>query len=161
MSTLVKAPKNGSLARTNSRNLTGTFPTWSSWIDDLFNNDLPSIFRPNFNTGLSLPMVNISELDDAYQVEMAVPGMKKSDFHIEIDNQVLSISSEVENSEETNDENYTRREFGYASFKRSFSLPETVEEDKIKANYVDGILKLELPKKEEAKRQPPRKINIS
>ena len=104
MSTLVKAPKNGSLAKTNSGSLTGTFPTWSSWIDDLFNNDLPSIFRPNFNTGLSLPMVNIIELDYAYHVEMAVPGMKKSDFHIEIDNQVLSISSEIENNEETNED---------------------------------------------------------
>jgi HSP20 family protein len=161
MSTLMKRPKNGSLARTNSGGLMGTFPSWSSWIDDVFNTDLPSLIRPNFNSGLSLPMVNISETDDAYSVEMAVPGMKKSDFQIEIDNQVLFITSEIENREETNEDHYTRREFGYASFKRSFSLPETVEENKIKATYVDGILRLELPKKEEAKKLPPRSIKVS
>lgn len=161
MSTLMKAPKNGGLAKTNTGGLVGSFPTWSNWIDDLLNNDLPTIFRPNFNTGMSLPMVNIGETDDAYLVEMAVPGMKKSDFNIEIDNQVLSISSEVENSEDTTEDNYTRREFGYASFKRSFTLPDTVQEQKINASYEDGILKLHLPKKEEAKRLPARKIKIS
>ena len=85
----------------------------------------------------------------------------EEDFKLEIENQVLSISSETEHENETNADNYTRREFGYASFKRSFTLPETVEDENIEASYNEGILKIHLPKKEEAKRKPPRNINIS
>ncbi|WP_458629127.1 Hsp20/alpha crystallin family protein [Winogradskyella sp. PC D3.3] len=158
MSNLVSVPKNGSLTNTNSN---VNFPTWSNWLDDLFNRDLPSVFTSNFNTGLTLPKVNIKETADAYMVEMAVPGLKKSDFQIDIENQVLSISTETKEESEQKGENYTRREFGYASFKRTFSLPETVEEEKIEANYRDGILSIHLPKKEEAKQKPPRTIKIS
>ena len=158
MSTLVKT-RNGGLANTNSNSL--TFPSWSSWIDEMFNRDLPSVFTSNFNTGLTLPKVNIRESKDAYFVDMAVPGLKKSDFHIDIDNKILSISTEVEDSNEYEEDNYTRREFGYSSFKRSFSLPETVKEDKIKAEYNNGVLSIHLPKKEEAIQKPPRNIKIS
>lgn len=164
MSNLVTAG-NGSLAKTNNNGL--TFPAWSSWIDEMFNRDLPSIFTPNFNTGITLPKVNIREAKDAYYVDMAVPGMKKTDFHIDLDNKVLSISNDVveKNKEESgkNEEegNYTRREFGYASFKRSFSLPETIKEENIKASYSDGILSIHLPKKEESIQKPPRSIKIS
>ncbi|MCB0464092.1 MAG: Hsp20/alpha crystallin family protein [Aequorivita sp.] len=160
MSTLVNVPKNGGLTRTNSNTPT-TFPMWSSWIDDLFNRELPSVFSQNFNTGMSLPKVNIKETADAYFVEMAVPGLKKSDFQIDLENQVLSISTEVEEKKEEKEGNYTRREFGYSSFKRSFTLPETVDDGKIKANYNEGILSIHLPKKEEAKQKPPRNIQIS
>ncbi|PVW13055.1 Hsp20/alpha crystallin family protein [Marixanthomonas spongiae] len=160
MTTLMKSPKKRSLANTNA-GLSGTFPTWSSWMDELLNNDLPSVFQSNFNTGMSLPKVNISETDDAYEVELAAPGMKKDDFNIEIDNQVLTISSEMENEEETKENNYTRREFGYSSFKRSFTLPESVDDGKIKAKYNEGILNIELPKREEAKKKPARSIKIS
>ena len=160
MNSLVKSPRNGSLANADSR-LTGTYPAWSSWIDDFFHNDLPTFFRSNVTTGLSLPKVNIQETVDAYHVAMAVPGMKKSDFNIEVDNQVLSISSEVKNEEETEIDNYTRREFGYTSFNRSFTLPESIDDGKIEAKYNEGILHVILPKKEEAKRQPARKITIS
>ena len=124
MSNLVTTRKNGSMANTNSNGL--TFPTWSSWIDEVFNRDMPSVFTSNFNTGMTLPKVNIRETKDAYFVDMAVPGLKKSDFLIELDNQALSISTELEESHEQQEENFTRREFGYSSFKRSFSLPETV-----------------------------------
>ncbi|MDX1783004.1 MAG: Hsp20/alpha crystallin family protein, partial [Aequorivita vladivostokensis] len=86
---------------------------------------------------------------------------KKSDFQIDLENQLLSISTEVEEKSEEKEENYTRREFGYSSFKRSFTLPETVDEEKIKANYKEGILSIHLPKKEEAKQKPPRNIKIS
>jgi HSP20 family protein len=92
---------------------------------------------------------------------MAVPGLKKNDFHIDIDNKVLSISAEMEENSEQQEENFTRREFGYASFKRSFSLPETVKEDAIKAEYTDGVLSIHLPKKEEAIQKPARRIKIS
>lgn len=158
MSNLVKS-KNRSLANSNSNSL--TFPTWSSWIDEMFNRDLPSVFSSNFNTGLTLPKVNIRETKDAYFVDMAVPGLKKSDFQIDIDNKVLSISTELEENNEHQEDNFTRREFGYSSFKRSFSLPETVKEDKIKAEYNEGVLSIHLPKKEEAIQKPPRSIKIS
>ncbi len=159
MSNLVTTRKNGSLANTNSNGL--TFPTWSSWIDEMFNRDLPSVFTTNFNTGITLPKVNIRETKDAYFVDMAVPGLKKNDFHIDIDNKVLSISAEMEENSEQQEENFTRREFGYSSFKRSFSLPETVKEDDIKAEYTDGVLSIHLPKKEEAIQKPARRIKIS
>lgn len=160
MNTLVNVPKSGGLTRTNS-NRSLTFPMWSSWIDDFFNRDLSSVFPQNFNMGISLPMVNIRETSDAYFVEMAVPGLKKSDFQIALDNQLLSISTEIQDQNEQKEDNYTRREFGYSAFKRSFTLPETVNESLIKANYNDGILSIHLPKKEEAKQKPARSIKIS
>jgi len=156
MSNLVSVPKNGSLAKS-----TLDFPTWSDWIDNFFSSDLPSVFTSNFNTGMTLPKVNIRETAEAFQVEMAVPGMKKSDFHINLDNQLLSISTELKQEEERKEENYTRREFGYSSFKRTFTLPESVDDSKIKASYIDGILNIHLPKKEEAKQKPARTIKIS
>jgi HSP20 family protein len=158
MSTLVNVPKNGSLSNVNSGL---NFPTWSNWIDDIFNKDLPTVFNSNFNTGMSLPKVNIKETAEAFVVDMAVPGLKKSDFHIDIDNQVLSISTEMKEENEQKEDNYTRREFGYSSFKRIFTLPESVDDGKIDANYKDGILSILLPKKEEAKQKPARTIKIS
>ncbi len=158
MSNLVNVPKNGSLANTNSN---ASFPSTSNWLDDIFNRDLPSVFTSNFNTGVSLPKVNIKETADAYVVEMAVPGLKKSDFKLDLDHHVLSISTEKKETHEEQQENYTRKEFGYSAFKRTFTLPETVDDDKISANYQDGILNILLPKKEEAKQKPARQIKIS
>lgn len=158
MSNVVSVPKNGSLVNSNSNQ---TFPTLSNWLDDIFHRDLPSVFTSNFNTGITLPKVNIKETADAFVVEMAVPGMKKSDFHIDIDNQVLSISTETKEENEEKEENYTRREFGYSSFKRTFTLPESVNDEKINASYNEGILSILLPKKEEAKQKPARSIKIS
>ncbi len=160
MSTLMNVPKSGGLTRTNNSS-SKYLPTWSSWIDDIFNRELTPVFSQNFNTGISLPKVNIKETADAYAVEMAVPGLKKSDFQIALDNQVLTISTEVEEKSEEKEGNYTRREFGYSSFKRSFTLPESVNDGKIKASYNEGILSIHLPKKEEAKQKPPRNIQIS
>ena len=136
-------------------------PVWPSWMDDFLNRDLPGVFSQNFNTGMSLPMVNIKETPDSYYVEMAVPGMNKSDFQIDLDNQILSISAEMEEDDESKDVQFTRREFGYSSFKRSFSLPQTVEDTKIKADYKEGILSIQLPKKEEARQKPARSIRIN
>jgi len=156
MNTSVSVPKNGGLTRKASN-----FPTLSSLVDSLFVGDFPSLLTSNFNTGITLPKTNIKETADAYFVEMAVPGLKKDDFQIHLDNQLLSISAEIEEENEEKSENYTRREFGYSSFKRSFSLPESIDESKIKAHYNEGILKIELPKKEEAKQKPPKTIKIS
>lgn len=160
MSTLMNVPTNGGLTRTNSdrqANYTGL----SSWVDDFFNREFPSLFSQGSTSRMTLPQVNIKETADEYFVEMAVPGMQKSDFQIELDNHLLTISTEKEEESEETKENYTRREFGYSSFRRSFNLPETVEGDKIKASYNDGILKVHLPKKEEAKQRPPKTIKIS
>lgn len=158
MSKLANVPKSGSLANSNSN---ANFPIWSNWLDDVFNKDLPSVFTSNFNTGITLPKVNIKETADAYVVDMAVPGLKKSDFQIDLHNQVLSISTEVKEESEQKEEYYTQREFGYSSFKRTFSLPETVNENHIKASYNEGIISIHLPKKEEAKQKPARAIKIS
>ncbi|MBA4744915.1 MAG: Hsp20/alpha crystallin family protein [Muricauda sp.] len=158
MSNLV-ATKNGSTAKSNSNG--PTFPMWSSWIDELFNKELPTVFTSNFNTGITLPKVNIKETKDSYYVEMAVPGLKKSDFTVDLDNKILSISADSKTENQENEDNLIRREFGYSSFKRSFTLPETVNEDKIKAEYKNGILSIHLPKLEEAIQKPARTIKIA
>ena len=133
-------------------------------FNDLFTRDF-------FNWGLSnsalagttLPAVNIKETAENFEVEMAAPGMTKKDFKIELDGTQLSISSEKnEEHEEKEGENYSRKEFSYQSFQRTFNLPkEVVDIDKIQAKYIDGVLKLVIPKREEAKQKPPRLINIS
>lgn len=92
---------------------------------------------------------------------MAAPGLKKSDFKLDLNNQVLSISTEKKEEHEEKEENYTRKEFGYTSFKRTFTLPDTVDDEKITANYQDGVLNILLPKKEEAKQKTARSIEIS
>lgn len=138
-----------------------TFPTLTSWVDDLLNNNFGSEFVSNFNTGISLPAVNVIEHDNNFVVEMAIPGLKKSDFDISLDNQILTISAETKSEKEDDGKNYTRREFGYSSFRRTFKLPKTVETEKISAKYNEGILKVELPKREEAKKKPIQSIKIS
>lgn len=158
MNSIVSVPKNGSLVSNNSNQ---NFPTLSNWFDDLFNRDVPSVLASNFNTGITLPKVNIKETADAFMVEMAVPGLKKTDFQIDIDQQALSIATETKEKQEEKEANYTRREFGYSSFKRTFTLPESVNEEKINATYEQGILSIVLPKKEEAKQKPARRIKIS
>ena len=123
------------------------------------------IFKPDWFGGMenlnsNVPAVNIKENEKDFELELAVPGRKKDDFNIEIDNDVLTISSELKHEDEVKAENYTRREFGYTSFKRAFTLPETINADNIKANYEDGILKFTLPKKEEALPKPKRLIEL-
>ena len=123
------------------------------------------IFKPDWFGGMenlnsNVPAVNIKENEKDFELELAVPGRKKEDFNIEVDNDVLTISSELKHEDEVKEENYTRREFGFTSFKRAFTLPETINADNIKANYEDGILKFTLPKKEEALPKPKRLIEL-
>lgn len=151
---------NGKIMKRNGNNL-GTFPAWSSFIDDLLNEEL-LVERPgHFNKGISIPKVNIQETNEAYTLEMAVPGYKKTDFVLDVVNDELSISAEIKSEAAKNEPVFTRKEFGYDSFKRTFNLPETVESDGIKATYNNGILFVEIPKKEEAKPKAPRTIKIS
>lgn len=158
MNNLVNIPKNGSLVQTP---INKNFPMLSTWLDDVLTKEIPTVFTSNFNKGITLPKVNIKETADSFIVEMAVPGMNKSDFKIDLDNELLSISTELAENKEHDDVTYTRREFGYSSFKRTFNLPETVNDSGIKATYENGILQVILPKKEEAKQKPVRTIEIS
>ena len=123
------------------------------------------IFKPDWFGGMenynaNLPAVNIKENEKDYELELAVPGRKKEDFNIEVDNNVLTISTEMKSENEVKEENYTRREFGFTSFKRAFTLPETIDESKIKADYVDGLLRFTLPKRKEALPKPKRMIEL-
>jgi HSP20 family protein len=139
-------------------------PATPQFFDDFFTRDLFDWgFKNNSLTNTTLPSVNIIENNEGFTVEMAAPGMKKDDFTIELDNDMLTISSEVEFNDELNEgDHYTRREFSYQSFKRTFHLPKSVVDiAKINAKYDNGILKVLIPKREEAKALPPRKIKIS
>jgi HSP20 family protein len=143
-----------SLIRRNSY-----LPT-SSFFDDNFTKDLFN-WSDWSSEGGSMPKVNIVESNDNFRVEMAAPGMKKDDFNVELDNDMLTISSEVTHeSDYNNDQRYNRKEFSYQSFKRSFYLPNTVEADKIEARYHNGLLTLVIPKKEEARKKPVKTIAI-
>ena len=129
-------------------------PMFTSLIDDLFHNQ-------DWNhISTKIPATNIVEADDHFDIQMAVPGKKKSDFTIELEESVLTISSETETKYTEKVGSFTRKEFGCNSFKRSFSVPETVSADKISARYKDGILVVSLPKKTEALPQPKKLISI-
>lgn len=121
-------------------------PSFRSWVEDFFG-DL-KLF-PGDGASLT-PAVNIRETEDLFIVEMAAPGMKKEDFVIEIKEGILMISSEHKEEKEEKKENYTRKEFSYNKFSRSFSLPENVHSEKIKATYKEGLLLIELPKLEKS-----------
>lgn len=121
----------------------------------------PDWFGGTQNVRAVLPAVNIKENEENFELELFVPGRSKDELIIEIDDSVLTISSETKEEKEETKENFTRREFTLSSFKRAFSLPETVATDKIEASYNDGILKFNLPKKEEALPKPKRKIELS
>lgn len=129
--------------------------------DGFFNRDVFGWDSNFIGEGQSMPAVNIKEKDDQFEVEMAAPGMKKSDFKIQLDGTALTISSENRTENKEEDGEYSRREFSYQSFYRTFHLPkDVVDSDKIKARYEDGVLKLEIPKREEAKEKPARTIDV-
>jgi len=128
-----------------------------SLIDEMFNNDYVG---GRISTTTHLPAVNIAEKDELFQLEMIIPGFKKDEVQIELDQDVLTIASEVAQESEEHTEQFTRKEFIKKSFKRSFNLPDTVNQESIEAQYEDGILSITLPKKEEALPQPKRMITL-
>lgn len=137
--------------------------TMTNVFDDLFSRDLWNWGLANNSlTNTTIPAVNIKETADGFEVEMAAPGMRKEDFKVELEDNNLTISSEFQNQNEVKDgERYTRREFSYQSFQRSFMLPKNVVDiDQINARYENGVLRLFIPKREEAKQKPPRMIEI-
>lgn len=141
------------------RNLAPGFPLF----DDILTKDLFNWgFNNNSSTNTTLPSVNIVESRDAFSVEMAAPGMEKSDFNVVLDNEVLTIQCERKDAQEQDEKSFVRREFWYQSFQRTFHLPKSVVDgSKIKATYENGILSIMIPKKEEAKTLPMREIKVS
>ncbi|MDX1829013.1 MAG: Hsp20/alpha crystallin family protein [Lutibacter sp.] len=134
---------------------------WENLIpSDFFNSD--NLFNDRFwLKKIDEPALNIKEKNDAFEIELAAPGFSKKDFIVTIDDGCLNISAKKEETKEEADENYTRKEFSYNSFERSLELPESVMDEKVKANYENGILKFRLAKKEEAKKHKPKVIEIS
>ncbi len=112
------------------------FKPWNQWFDD------------NGGSKSMLPAVNVTETKNQYSVKLAVPGMDKKDFKIDIEGRMLTISAEKETQTEKEEEKYSRREYNYSSFSRSFNLPEDVEEERIQASYTNGELVLNLPRKQ-------------
>ncbi|MEX2567718.1 MAG: Hsp20/alpha crystallin family protein [Cyclobacteriaceae bacterium] len=135
--------------------------TYQNFFDDFLTKDLVGTSRRNDNTSF-VPLVNILESNEDFRIELGLPGMNKNDFKIELDNQVLTVTSDVNQDQERNNEiNFLQREFNFHSFSRSFQLPETINTEKIDAKYLNGMLVILIPKKEEAKRKPIKAINIS
>jgi HSP20 family protein len=147
------------LARISDR----LFPTVPSFLDNFFSRDLMDWSNSNFSsTNSTLPAVNIRETDESFMIEVAAPGLSKENFKVNLDRDRLEISSEMKEEKNESDQKYSRREFSYQSFQRSFTLPEgTVDGDKISAKYADGILFVTIPKREEVKPKPARAIEIN
>lgn len=138
-------------------------PSAPSWIDKFFEGDMMDWNTWNYSgNNNTLPAVNVKENDNEFLIEVAAPGMKKDDLHIDYDNGRLTISSEKKEENTKKGERMTRMEFSYQSFQRSFTIPEQkVNADKIGATYEDGILYLSLPKREEVKPKPSKQIKIN
>ena len=130
-----------------------------NFFDDFFNRDVTDFFGSDFSR--NTPSVNVVETENSYRVEVAAPGLEKKDFEVSLDNGFLTISAKKEHQEEVKEgDKYMRREFNFSSFTRSFQLPDTVKADDIAANYENGVLKITLPKKEEAKIEAAKVIKI-
>ena len=154
------------LLKLSNRNLPG-LADWDTSLPSIFNRffdgDWMDWKNSNFaDVDSTLPAVNIQENESDFQIELAAPGMKKEDFKIDFDNGNLIISSEFSEENKTGDKKYSRREFNYRSFQRTFNIPKNlVNHEKISASYENGLLKVMLPKAEEVKQKPVRQIKIS
>ncbi len=131
-------------------------PYFSEFFNDMYDNMLTSDLRR-----ISMPAVNIEESDDQFRLELAVPGLRKEDFKISVEKDVLTVSAERQSEKDEKKKRYTRREFNYVSFSRNFTLPEVVDAGKIIANYDHGVMEVVLPKKAEARPTPAREIKIA
>lgn len=127
-------------------------------VDEFFNRNIAENFGSDFLN--NTPSINVIENNSDYKIEVAAPGLDKGDFEVNVDKGYLSISANKERSDEVKDGKYTRREFNYSAFNRSFQLPEHVQADNIAASYAKGILTITLPKHVEAKPKAGRVIDI-
>ncbi|HRW84691.1 MAG TPA: Hsp20/alpha crystallin family protein [Bacteroidales bacterium] len=132
--------------------------SYSPFLSNLFDDDFFPVLN---NRTTSMPAVNIRENEKNFVLELAVPGMNKKDLKIDINEDVLTISSETKDETTESGEGYMRKEFSYSSFCRSFYIPENVDKEKIGASYRDGVLSVELPKNEEEKSKITKQIKIS
>ena len=126
-------------------------PVYNAPLSGLFENFFGEEFL-NRELAQFVPAVNLSEEEGKYAVELAAPGFEKNDFKIELNEGILQISGKHQNEKEVKEKKFSRKEFSYGSFQRSFSLPEKINEEGIEARYENGILKVSLPKKEENKK---------
>lgn len=124
------------------------FKPWNEWFDG------------GKSRIMNVPAVNITEQKDRYQVTLAAPGLKKEDFKIDVDGNMLTISSEKEERKEESDKKFTRKEYNYSSFSRSFTLPGEINQEKIDAQYADGVLKINLPRREDSKKLYSKQIPV-
>lgn len=134
-----------------------------SLIENLFGRDVNDFFNTNTSSFTNIPAVNVVEHQDGFRIDVAAPGLKKDDFKLNLNHNNLIISGhqETQDGEQNkNAERYTRREFSYSSFQRTFMLPSSVDAEQIQATYVNGVLRVEIPKREEAKVKPARQIEI-
>ncbi len=129
-------------------------------LDDFFGSDWLND-RSNWDRSENVPAVNIVENKDSFEIELAAPGIEKKDFTIDLHNNVLTISCEKKENKEKDGSNIMRREFSYSSFSRSFTLPELINTEKIRADHSNGVLKVYIPKRPEAVEKGPRQISIS
>lgn len=145
------------------KNRRNSFSAIPALVDDFLGRELLNWDNGHFSsTQTTVPAVNIRESADNFEVEVAAPGMEKQDFRIQLENNTLTISSQKEQNQQTGEGDYTRREFSYQSFQRTFILPRDVVDDEgIAARYENGVLHLMIPKKEEVKQKGPRLIDIS
>jgi HSP20 family protein len=126
------------------------FKPWNEWFDN----------GGFWGRVLNIPAVNITEQKNQYEVTLAAPGLKKDEFNIDVDGNMLTISCEKEESKEEKEKKFTRKEYNYSSFSRTFTLPEEINKEKIEAKYEDGVLKISLPRKEEAKKPSAKHIAV-
>lgn len=130
-------------------------PMRNPFFDNFFEND----FFDKLPTNGNLPSANVKELEDRFEVELAIPGFDKKEVSIELNDSVLTISSERSDEHEEKEGHYSRREFQYSSFSRSFRLPDNVKEDDINAKFKNGVLLVEIPKNQELKKRKSIKIS--
>ena len=135
---------------------------YPSVFNHLFNKELVDWSNSGFSSEDStLPAVNISENENRIQIEVAAPGMKKEDFKIDLEHNLLTVSAEISYENNESGDRYSRKEFSYKTFRRQFNIPvETIDGEQIQAAYKDGILLVTLPKREELKPKPTRAIEI-
>lgn len=130
--------------------LNDLFKPWNEWFDDA-----------NWNKPMLSPAVNISENDKEYNMTVAAPGLKKDDFRIDVEDNMLTVSAQQQENKEEKDKTYTRKEYSYSSFSRSFNLPEEVNKEQIEASYTDGVLTVCLPKKESTIKTNTKSIKVN
>lgn len=134
------------LVKFNNKRNNALMPGFNDVFESIFND---TFFNDRMVT--RVPAVNISETENSYHVELAAPGLKKDDFKLNLEGNQLTISVEQSSDHEDNRKNYSKREYSYSSFVRSFTLPESADDSNIDANYTDGVLRIDIAKREEAK----------